>query len=96
MRYKYYDYKKAQHLIKSALSENHDLHSAYLVMKGDLSWKGDWSWTEEEIWNKETGFLVDLNKKDLKIAGINYSYLYTPTLELFFWRRSNLLLPLLF
>lgn len=74
MKYKYYDYEKAQQLIKRALREHPESKSI------DLGMEGDWFWTAEQIWSKEDGFLVDLNEKDLKIAGIDCSYWSTPIL----------------
>lgn len=74
MKYKYYDYKKAQQLIKRAFREFPNAESI------DLGMKEDWSWTAEEIWKKGEGFQVDLNEESLEIAGINCSYWATPTL----------------
>lgn len=68
--------KKAQQLIKRALREFPNVKSI------DLGMKEDWFWTAEAVWRKEEGFQVDLNEKDLVIAGIDHSYWATPSLEI--------------
>lgn len=63
-----------------------------LLEEASLGMVEDWFWTAEPVYT-DGAFVVNLEEKDLSIAGINSSSWATPTLNLLFKDGSEKLLP---
>lgn len=67
-----YDYKKAKMLIEK---EKKNIKEALLGMRED------WFWTAEIVFEDDK-YVIDLEQKNLTIAGIDGSFWATPVLEI--------------
>ncbi len=83
---KYYDALKAREYIKAREQE---------IDSADLGMQEDWSWTAETIF--ENGmFMVELEEKEIEVAGITGSYWATPVLHVSYKDGKSETIPCFF